>query len=113
LSTERIGAVLVGGSEAGALDGETHAMAPRKELVVHPAAGELPLWQLAQWVARMGATSWSKTGVNVGSGRSDEHPPLSHTSMTMGPVHLTKSAAYWGRIGRLTGGLPVSATIES
>ena len=108
-----MGAAPPDGSEAGAPDGETHAIASRKELVVHPAAGELPPWHLAQWAARMGATSTSKTGVGAERGRSDEHAPVSQTTPKIGQVHRTARAIHSGRMGRLVGGLPVSATIES
>jgi hypothetical protein len=112
-STSRIGASPLGGSDAGAPEGETHAIDPRKELVVHPAAGELPPWQLAQWASRMGATSTSNTGVSVGSARSAEHAALSNSREAIDHVHLTRSAPHSGRTGRLTGALPVSEKTES
>jgi hypothetical protein len=88
LSTARIGASGLEGSDAGAPEGDTHAIAARNELVAHPAAGESPPWQLAQWAARMGATFWSKTGVSTGVARSDEHAPVQKRTDVMPHLQL-------------------------
>jgi hypothetical protein len=37
-----MGAMPLGGSEAGAPDGDTQPIAPRNEVVLHPAAGDVP-----------------------------------------------------------------------
>jgi hypothetical protein len=41
-STARMGAVPLGGSEAGAPDGDTQPIAPRNDDALHPAAGNVP-----------------------------------------------------------------------
>jgi hypothetical protein len=37
-----MGAIPLGGSDAGAPEGETHPITPRKDIVLHPAAGDVP-----------------------------------------------------------------------
>ena len=43
-----MGAALLDGSDAGAPDGETQPMTPRNDVVLQPAAGADPPWQLVQ-----------------------------------------------------------------
>jgi hypothetical protein len=62
-----MGAALEAGSVAGEPDGCTHAIAPRNEVTLHPAAGVAWPWHDAQDWSRMGATSVSKTGGTGGS----------------------------------------------
>ena len=81
--------------------------------MLHPAAGELPLWQLAQWAARSGATSWSNTGACVGSARSAEHAHVQATTDATAHLHLIATTTGYGRTGRLRGALAVSAKMES
>ncbi len=55
---DRMGALSLGGSVAGTFEG-THAIAPRKDVALHPAAGFVSPWHSTQWAWRMGATSTS------------------------------------------------------
>ena len=54
-----MGAASSGGSVAGAFDGATHAIAPRNDVALHPAAGFVSPWHETQCAWRMGATSTS------------------------------------------------------
>jgi hypothetical protein len=74
--TLKIGARGLAGKVTGIPDGSTHAMAPRNDVALHPAAGDDPPWQRTQCACRIGATSVSKTGAD-GSSRSTEHPSKS------------------------------------
>jgi hypothetical protein len=108
-----MGATSSGGSEAGAPEGDTHAMTARKESVDHPAAGEDPPWHSAQAWRNIGATSVSNTGANAGAARSDEHPVINaRIDATPQPTRPERDT-YCGRVGKLAGALPVSEKIES
>jgi len=108
-----MGARSLDGSDAGAPEGDTHAMAFRKDVDDHPAAGDEPLWHSAHAAARIGATSMSNTGRGGATWRSEEHAPVH--ARTDAAAQLVRHArdTYVGRTGRLTGALPVSEKIES
>jgi hypothetical protein len=61
----------------------------------------------------MGATFWSNTGGSAGRARSAEHPQLHRATDTRAQLRRIAATTYWGRTGRLTGALPVSAKMES
>ena len=112
LRTARMGASALDGRDAGAPDGDTHAITSRKDAVDQPAAGDVPPWQLEHCADRIGATSTSNTGGEGIVARSDEHATAdvrSHATVHQGLL----MRRYWGRTGKLTGALFVSAKTES
>jgi hypothetical protein len=58
-SAVTIGARGFDGNVAGAAEDDTHAIVPRKEVALHPAAGVVSPWQATHRARRMGATSVS------------------------------------------------------